>query len=132
MLRPSADVGAPQKIVEPAHAVPTIAVALDDQMMLSIIARPAVLGSQQIDKNVAMLSPRCRSEGDLVRLSIKVMDKQHRVVAPVVPHHQERGVAHRNDREIAPPDLWHLFAHANNAFGPIQQRLWIAALNGSV
>src|SRR5262245_34148563 len=90
MLRPSADVGAPQEIVEPAHAVPTITVAFDDQMMLAIIAGPAVLGTQQVDESLAMLSLCSRREGYFVRLSVKVMHEQHRVVAPVVPHHQDR------------------------------------------
>ena len=47
-----ADVGAPQEIVESTHAVPAIAVALDDKVMLSIVAGFAVLGPQQIDENV--------------------------------------------------------------------------------
>jgi hypothetical protein len=34
----SAEIGAPQEIVEPADAVPSIPIALDDHVMISIVA----------------------------------------------------------------------------------------------
>ena len=32
-------------------------------------------------------------------------------------------VAHRDHRKITPADFRHLFAHANDALGPIEQRI---------
>src|ERR1700759_1357344 len=60
------------------------------------------------------------------------MDTENRVVAPLIFHRQHTFCAKRNEGKIAPTDLGKLFAHANNAFHPVEQGIWISSLGSNV
>src|SRR5262249_10616525 len=51
---------------------------------------------------------------------------------PVVTHHQHSFIATCDDGEIAPSDLRHFLAHANNSLCPVQQRIGMSALDRGI
>src|SRR5262249_46020478 len=90
---------------------------------------------QQIDEELALLGMLFLEPGrkpDLARLSIKIVQKQHPIVAPVISHDEDRRVAARDYREVAPSHLGDFLAHADDPFGPIQQRVRMPTLDRSV
>src|SRR5262249_18132065 len=129
------DVSAPKHIVRPADTEPPIAVALNHDPMLAVLVGVAVLFPQQIDEELALLgmlfleSDRKR---DLARLSIKIVHAQHPIVATVIPLDEDCWVAARDYREVAPAHLGDFLAHADDPFGPVQQRVWMPALDRGV
>src|SRR5690242_13105094 len=95
------DLAALQQIVEPAHAVPAIAEGLEQHVVAPALARAAVLVREQVHQLLAFLRLQPRAEADLARLGVQVVQEEHRVVAPVVAHAEDRGRAGVEDLEIA-------------------------------
>src|SRR5262245_36131432 len=63
------DVRSPQQIVQSADAIPAIAIALDDQPMLAVLAGTAVLLGQEVDQQRALpLVRETNCKTDLMRL----------------------------------------------------------------
>src|SRR5438270_11685209 len=59
------------------------------------------------------------------------MDDNDCVVPPVIAKSKNGWRRSTEDREIAPPDLGHLLAHANEPLHPVQQRVRVSPLFGN-
>src|SRR5262249_29711287 len=97
-------------------------------MMLSIRTGLTVICTQQIREQVAWVTAQARAEGDLPWNAIQIMNEQDRVVAPVIANSKNGRIADRKLLEVAPANLWNLFAHPDDSFRPIQKRIRIAPL----
>src|ERR1044072_2292530 len=97
-------------------------------MMLSIFTRLAVVLGQQIDQQSALVAGQTRAKRDLARNTIQMMDEQDGIVAPVIANSENRRVANRQHLEIAPANLGNFLTHADDSFGPVEERIWIAPL----
>jgi len=56
------------------------------------------------------------------------MHEQHRVIPPIVANNQNGWISRRNHAEVSPADFRYFLAHPDDALGPIQHRVGIAAL----
>src|SRR5262245_32882618 len=126
------DLAAAKQVVQPADPVPAIPVAFDHHAMAAAVVGTAVILGQEVDQQLAVLRLDPDGETDLARLGVEVVHEQNRVVAPVVAQDQDRRIARRDDGEIAPADFRHLLAHADDALGPVEQRIGVAALDRRV
>src|SRR5215510_277823 len=129
----SVDLAAAEQVVQSADTIPAISVGLYDETVFAVFSGAAVLLAQQIDQQRALflvIQPYC--EGDFVRLGVEVVDEQHRVVAPVISHQEDRGLRSPDNGEVTPTHLRDLLSHADDSFGPVQQRIRMPPLNGRV
>ncbi len=122
------DIAALQQIIEAADAVPAVAIGLEQQRVPAALVGAAVVLGQEIDQQLAGFTRKSDGERDLARLLVQVMDKQHGIVAPVITDHQHGGIARRDHLEIAPADLGHFLAHADDALGTVEHQVGIAPL----
>ena len=97
-------------------------------MMLAIFARLAVVFGQQIYQQAALGVRQTRSKRDLTRNTIQIMDEQNGIATPVIANCEHRRISSREDFKIAPTDFRDLLPHANDALGPVEERVGIAAL----
>src|SRR5262249_54583311 len=121
-----------EQVIQPAHAIPAIAIGLQANTMLAILADPAVILAQQIDQQISGAVFEAFRELDLAWFFRKIVKKQNRIVAPVVPDPEHRPVAGLKDFEFAPAYFRDLLAHADDALDPVHHRLRITPLVGSV
>src|SRR4051812_11286582 len=83
------DLAALQQVVEPANPVPTIAVGLEQDLMLDRFGiGAAVILAQQIDEQSALLS-KPWIKPHLAGLAVQVVQEQHGIVTPVVAERQD-------------------------------------------
>src|SRR5205807_98066 len=124
------DLAASEQVIQAPYAVPPVTVTLDDEAMLATSVAATVVFRKQVDQQLSALGIvdlEPDREHDFLRVGSEIVDKQDPIVSPVVTHDQDRGILAADDGEIAPADFGHLFAHADDAFGPVQQRLRMAA-----
>src|SRR5579871_735692 len=131
-LRLVIDVAASEQIIEPADAIPAIAVAFHQHLVPAAIVGAAVVLVEQIDQQLAGLAAYAARKRQLARRLIEIMHEQYGVIAPVVADDEDRGIARSDDGKIAPADFGHFFPHANDALGPVQHGLRIAPLFGGI
>jgi len=58
--------------------------------------------------------------------------EQYRVIPPIVANSQNGRIPRHDHTEVSPADLRHFLAHPDNALGPVQHRVGIAALLGNI
>src|SRR6187397_1840992 len=97
-------------------------------MMLSIIGRPAVGLAQQIDQQSALVARQTRAKREFSGNTIQIMDEQNGIVAPVIANGENCRVANRHDLKIALANLGNYYTHADDSFGPVEERIRIAPL----
>src|SRR6266542_6717067 len=112
------DIAALEQIIQAPDAIPAIAVWLQHQPVLAVVARMAVIVRQEIDEQAAALAFQPGRKGDLTRTGIEIVDKHHRIVPPVVAYRQYGGIARHKHLEVAPTDLGHFLAHSDDPRGP--------------
>ena len=67
-------------------------------------------------------------EPDLARLGVEVVHEERGVIAPVIADGEYRRRTRVENLVVAPADFRHFLAHANDALGPVEQGVRIAAL----
>src|SRR3954451_21298870 len=72
-----------EEVIQTADAVPAIAVRVEQDVMPAVVACSAVILAQRVHEQPAALAVYPGEERDLPRLRVKVVQEQHRVVAPV-------------------------------------------------
>ena len=88
------DFAALQEVVEPADAVPAIAIGFEQDAMPAAVVRLAVVFGQQVYEQLARWSASApTSRDDLARAWHRDCARTERVVAPVVAQRQHRRVA---------------------------------------
>src|ERR1035437_4587178 len=122
------DVASFEQIVQSANAVPTITVSLQHQGVFAPIVGFAVVFRQKVYQVLSLVSGKSNRERSLARLFVEIVQEQHRVIPPIVANSQNGGISARDHTDVTPADLRHFLAHPDNALGPIQHRVGIAAL----
>src|SRR2546427_761348 len=82
---------ASKSLSHPADAKPSIAIAFDHEAMPAVLVGVAVLFSQEIDEELALLGMLFMEpdrKRDLARLGIEIVHKKNPIVAPVISHHE--------------------------------------------
>src|SRR5262249_55375408 len=100
MLGRIVDVGALEQIIEAADPVPAIAVRLEQDMVLSVLAGGAVVLGEQVDQPI--VGPLAQADGKtgLTRPVREIVNEDHGIVAPVVAHGEHAGIAGRQDGKV--------------------------------
>src|SRR5579871_4004740 len=68
----------------------------------------------------------------LAGLLAKIVYRHHGVVAPAIQHGEHVLTAGRQKAEVPPANLGYLFAHPDDAFHPVQNRVGITPLIGNI
>jgi hypothetical protein len=114
------DVGSTQQVIESADPVPSVTVAFEHDPVFARFVCPAVILSEKVHQQFALFSINARVHEDFARLFVKIVQKQYRIISPVVPQSENAGIADFQHGKIAPANLRNFFAHSNDALGPVQ------------
>src|SRR4029077_3366292 len=113
------DVAALQQVIETTDPIPTIAVTLKEQTVLSIFPSSTVILCQQVDEQAPVITSQSTGERHFPGDPIQVMDEQDRVVAPVIADREHRWISNRDHFKVAPAHLRNFLTHTNNTLSPI-------------
>src|SRR5829696_9473991 len=70
---PRSNLAPRQEVIQPADAVPAVAVAFEDEAVLAVLARPAVVLGEEVREHAGAVVVEADVEGDLARLAGEVV-----------------------------------------------------------
>src|SRR6185437_7607075 len=127
------NVGAAQDVVQSTDSEPAVSIRFKHDGVAPVLVCVTVIVRQQIDQLAAITGVVCsQAKADLAWFRHEVMQEEHGIVAPLILHGQYAGSPEQNEGEVPPSDFGNLFAHANNALHPIEERVRISALCGDI
>ena len=95
--------------------------------MFARLIGSAVIAGEKIDQPLAISPFQAYIQRYFPRFCAEVVDQHNGVVSPFVSDRKNFGFRSEHG-EITPADFRNLFAHANNALHPVQQRIRISPL----
>jgi len=96
------DVGSTQQIIESADPVPPVSVAFEHDAVFAGFGCTAVVLSKKVNQQFALFSVNAGVHEKFARLFVKIVQKQYRIIAPVVPESENAGIADFQHSKISP------------------------------
>ena len=75
-----------EQVIETANAVPSVTIWFEQDAMFVTVHRLTVIFRKKIDQRTGLLLATVDRKAHLSRHRTKVMNKKHRVIAPVIAH----------------------------------------------